>query len=101
MTTDNRTNLERRTSRSASAQPVRRSRFGLNSKRAHPPIPPRGCAASSAAPANSKRARFQFSARSSGPTWRNLPPRPAGTATVVERLSFTVRSGFQWERSDA
>lgn len=42
-------NLERRTSRSASAQAVRRSRFGLNSKRAHPPIPPRGCAASSAA----------------------------------------------------
>jgi hypothetical protein len=33
-------NSERRTARSASAQPVRRSRFGLNSKRAHPPYPP-------------------------------------------------------------
>ena len=33
-------NFERRTARSASAQPVQRSRFGLNSKRAHPPYPP-------------------------------------------------------------
>mgnify|MGYP001205205675 CR=1 FL=1 len=40
MTSQNRPNLERQTSRSASARPVRRSRFGLNSKRAHPPIPP-------------------------------------------------------------
>ncbi len=33
-------NSERRTARSVSAQPVQRSRFGLNSKRAHPPYPP-------------------------------------------------------------
>ncbi len=40
MTLRNWPNFERRTSRSACAHAIRRSRFGLNSKRAHPPIPP-------------------------------------------------------------
>lgn len=54
-------NLERGTSRSASAEAISRSRFGLNFKRAHPPIPPRGCAAGCRRhPANLMRLRLKF-----------------------------------------
>lgn len=82
-------NLERPTSRSASAHAFQRLRFGLNSKRAHPPLPPRGCAASSAAPANSKRARFKFALEvwaGMVPSWQDRPSRSVGTATNQDRV---------------
>ena len=54
------TNFERRTSRSACAHAVGRSRFGLNSKRAHPPYPPRVRRQLAATRELKARARFEF-----------------------------------------
>jgi len=60
MTRANRPNFERRTSRSACAHAVGRTRFGLNSKRAHPPYPPRVRRRLAATREPQARARFEF-----------------------------------------
>jgi hypothetical protein len=53
-------NFERQTSRSACAHAVGRLRFGLNSKRAHPPYPPRVRRQLAATRELKARARFEF-----------------------------------------
>ena len=91
--------------------PVLRARFKLNSKRAHPPIPPRGRALSLRPRELEARARFKFALRvqNRGGRGRRRLGTPAGSrsddvrgnSTQYTKTFFPVRSGFWQEVASA
>ncbi len=95
-------NPERCELRARKVHPKTRSRFGLNSKRAHPPIPPRGRALKLRPRELKARARFKFAVGVGHRYSRALfAQHPRGNSRAIGKTYLTCPVRFREEHVHA